>query len=155
MSSVAVLGGGYVGLTTAVCISTLGNDVVLVERDPQKAESLSSGIPHFYEPGLELRLSAEISSGRLRVVKDSEDGVRSADFVFICLPTPQAEDGSADTSIVFDEVRRLRSKLAPSSVLITKSTMPLGSSQKIREVLDRPDVHIVVNPEFLRGKRIV
>lgn len=150
MKKVAVIGGGYVGLTTAVCLSSIGHHVKLVENDPPKLKQIQLGRPHFFEPGLAEILRNELQSGSLEVCAELSFGIRNADFVFICLPTPQSPDGSADTSIIEHVMIHIRSNLKKSAIVVTKSTMPIGSSKLIGQLLNRDDVRVVVNPEFLR-----
>jgi UDPglucose 6-dehydrogenase len=149
-ASLIVLGAGYVGLPTAVCLAALGHSVVCCDVDFGKIESLARGEATVTEDGLQELLDDGISSGRLRFVVDSTEAVEAADTVFLCLPTPQLEDGSVDVSILEAAVHKIGSRLKSGAVLVTKSTVPMGQAQKIRGILGRVDVEVVSNPEFLR-----
>jgi UDPglucose 6-dehydrogenase len=149
-SSVAVVGAGYVGLTTAVCLAHLGHRVVCGEADPAKVERLGAGEPTIYEAGLEELLVSTLSSGRLRIVLGAADAVRGAEFVFLCVPTPQRPDGSADVSYLEAVAAEIAPHLAPGAVVINKSTVPVGSTSLVEQWIARADVSVVSNPEFLR-----
>jgi hypothetical protein len=149
-TALTVLGAGYVGLPTAVCLAALGHSVVCCDIDASKIESLAHGVATVSEDGLQELLDDGISSGRLRFVVDSAEAVEAADTVFLCLPTPQLEDGSVDVSILEAAVHRIGSRLKSGAVVVIKSTVPMGQAQKIREILRRDDVEVVSNPEFLR-----
>ena len=150
LAALTVLGAGYVGLPTAVCLAALGHCVVCCDIDASKIESLALGVATVSEEGLQELLDDGISSGRLRFVVDSAEAVETADMVFLCLPTPQLEDGSVDVSILEAAVHRIGSRLKSGAVVVTKSTVPMGQAQKICEILRRDDVEVVSNPEFLR-----
>src|SRR5579872_3242926 len=104
---VAVIGAGYVGLTTAVCLASFGHRVVCGELDPAKVERLSRGEPTIYEEGLEQLLRQGLESGRLRFVLGAEEAVSEAEIVFLCVPTPQQADGSADVSALEAAAREI------------------------------------------------
>ena len=145
-----MIGAGYVGLTTAACFANMGHQVILSEIDPKKAELIRAGISPIFEVGLNELLSEGISSHHLSVTDDNSQAVLNSDFIFICLPTPQGLDGSADTSIVFDAVNSFGSALSPNSILITKSTMPIGSVRKLQNLVAETGATVAANPEFLR-----
>jgi UDPglucose 6-dehydrogenase len=149
-AALTVLGAGYVGLPTAVCLAALGHSVVCCDIDSGKIESLARGVSTVSEEGLQELLDEGISSGRLRFVVDSAEAVEAGDTVFLCLPTPQLEDGSVDVSVLEAVVHRIGSRLKSGAVVVTKSTVPMGQAQKIGEILGRDDVEVVSNPEFLR-----
>ncbi|MGB7103641.1 MAG: UDP-glucose/GDP-mannose dehydrogenase family protein, partial [Acidimicrobiales bacterium] len=148
--ALTVLGAGYVGLPTAVCLAAFGHSVVCCDVDVSKIESLARGVATVDEEGLQELLDDGISSGRLRFVVDSEEAVVSAEIVFLCLPTPQLDDGSVDVSTLEAAVQRIGPRLKSGVVVVTKSTVPMGQAQRIREILGRDDVEVVSNPEFLR-----
>ena len=150
MKDVAIIGAGYVGLTTAACFAKMGHRVVLSEIDRTKAELIRTGISPIFEAGLSELLSEVISSGHLSVTEDNVEAVSNSDLIFICLPTPQDIDGSANTDVVFDVVSSISSALTSSSVLITKSTMPIGSVRKIQNLVRETRATVASNPEFLR-----
>jgi UDPglucose 6-dehydrogenase len=147
---VAVVGAGYVGLTTAVCMATFGHRVVCGEVDPAKVERLSRGEPTIYEEGLEDLLRAGLDSGRLRFVLGAAEAVIGAEVVFLCVPTPQRADGSADVSALEAAALEIGPKLGYGTVVANKSTVPVGSAAVVERLIGRADVAVVSNPEFLR-----
>jgi UDPglucose 6-dehydrogenase len=149
-ASVAVVGAGYVGLTTAVCLAHLGHRVCCGEADPAKVAQLSEGRPTIYEEGLERLLVETLRSGRLRFVHGAEASVVGAEFVFLCLPTPQGADGSADVSALEAASAEIAPHLERGAVVINKSTVPVGSAALVEQWIGRGDVAVVSNPEFLR-----
>jgi UDPglucose 6-dehydrogenase len=149
-SKVAVVGTGYVGLTTGVCLAHLGHDVVCVDVDEHKVELLQKGIVPIVEAGLEELMAAGVDAGRLRFELGADPAVRDADLVFLCVPTPQDQDGSADLSYVVSAATEIGPMLKPGAVVVNKSTVPVGSTLAVERVMQRPDVHVVSNPEFLR-----
>ena len=147
---IAVIGAGYVGLTTAACFVKMGHQVTLSEIDHSKADLIRSGVSPIFETGLSELLSAGISSGRLSVTQSNSEAVSDSEFIFVCLPTPQDADGSADTTIVFEVISSIASVLTSNSILITKSTMPIGSVKKIQILVQDQGTVVATNPEFLR-----
>jgi UDPglucose 6-dehydrogenase len=149
---VTVIGAGYVGLATAVGLSTLGHEVRVGERDEQRIESLRSGRSPIYEPELSALLEAAVEDGRLTVYRSNAEAVDKADVVFLAVPTPEGEDGAADTSIVFGVLDEISSALSPGALVVMKSTVPVGSVSKIQAMLDDRgvDATAISNPEFLR-----
>ena len=150
MSRVAVVGTGYVGLSTGACLAHLGHTVTCLDIDSAKISQLREGTIPIVEDGLPDLVRDGISARRLRFTTNLGEAVSDAEAVFLCLPTPQGEDGSADLSSVMAAVDQMRGLLPAGTVLINKSTVPVGSARTIREVLARPDVKVVSNPEFLR-----
>lgn len=149
-ASIAVIGAGYVGLTTAVVLAHRGHQVCCGEIDSAKVEQLSGGAPTIFENGLEPLLVEGLRSGRLRFVTGAAAAVGGAQFVFLCVPTPQADDGSADTRMLGAAAREIAPHLAKGAVVVNKSTVPVGSATLIDRLLRRCDVAVVSNPEFLR-----
>ena len=147
---VAVVGAGYVGLTTGACLATMGHRVVCADIDEDRVTRLRSGQVPFHEPGLPQMVRQGLDSGRLSFVVDSTAAVAGADLVFLCLPTPSRPDGSADISRLLAAAAEIGPHLSPGAVVVTKSTAPVGSSQTLFEALGRPDAAVVSNPEFLR-----
>jgi nucleotide sugar dehydrogenase len=128
VSAIAVIGGGYVGLTTGACLARLGHDAVCGDVDREKVARLSKGEVPILEEGLPALVAEGLASRRLRFVVGAAEAVRSAEFVFLCVPTPPGQDGRADTSIIEDVVREIAPVLRPGSVVITKSTAPVGTT---------------------------
>jgi UDPglucose 6-dehydrogenase len=149
-SNVAIIGTGYVGLTTGACLAHIGHDVVCADVDPAKIEQLNAGEIPILEDGLELLVRESVKAGRLRFVLGAENAVADREFVFLCVPTPQGEDGSADLSYIEAAAGQISPLLQPDSIVINKSTVPVGSTIVVERALQRPDVHVVSNPEFLR-----
>jgi UDPglucose 6-dehydrogenase len=147
---VAVIGAGYVGLTTACCLASFGHHVVCGELDTAKVERLSRGEPTIYEEGLEELLRAGLAAGRLRFVEGAAAAVADADVVFLCVPTPQQADGSADVSALEAAAAEIGHHLTPGCVVVNKSTVPVGSAEVVDRIIGRADVSVVSNPEFLR-----
>jgi UDPglucose 6-dehydrogenase len=155
MSDVAVIGAGYVGLTTAVCLAHLGHDVVCADIDAERVERLNKGEVPILEEGMPELLAEGLASRRLRFVVGARHAARIGDFVFLCVPTPQGDDGSADLSFVDDVAREIAPVLRPGSVVVNKSTMPVGSTKRVQRVLAEAgappeEVLVASNPEFLR-----
>jgi UDPglucose 6-dehydrogenase len=149
-SNIAIIGTGYVGLTTGACLSHLGHTVVCADVVPEKVEALSRGEVPILEAGLDELVHEGIAEGRLRFVVGAEHAVGDAEFIFLCLPTPQGADGAADLSYIKAAAREIGPHLAADAVVINKSTVPVGSANEVAKKLQRPDVHVVSNPEFLR-----
>jgi UDPglucose 6-dehydrogenase len=147
---VAVIGVGYVGLTTATCLAHLGNRVVAVDVDAAKVRRMSEGNSPILEEGLEDLIRDGLSSGRLRFTTDASDAVVGAEFIFLCVPTPQGADGAADLRFVEQAATQISRHLEPGAIVVTKSTVPVGSAGKVVAALGRPDTSVVSNPEFLR-----
>jgi UDPglucose 6-dehydrogenase len=153
-----VVGAGYVGLTTAVCFAHLDNEVMVVEKLPEKVQVLKEGKVPFYEPGLEEMLKENLSLGRLFFTTDLKEGLDFSDVIFICVGTPQRPDGSADLSQV-EEVARETAKLMESyKLLVEKSTVPVNTHKLIKRTVERYlkrrgkilEFDVASNPEFLR-----
>ena len=150
MSEVAVIGAGYVGLTTAACFAALGHRVTCADVIAEKVERLSRGEIPILEAGLPELVRSGIDGGRLSFVLGAAAAVRDAEFVYLCVPTPQSEDGSADLSYIRDAATEIGPLLAPECIVVNKSTVPVGSARVVEEVLGRDDVTVVSNPEFMR-----
>ena len=150
MSRIAVVGTGYVGLTTGAYLAHLGHDVVCADVVVEKVERLSRGQIPIFEAGLEDLVREGLAAGRLSFVLGAVGAVDGAEFVFLCVPTPQGEDGSADMSYVQAAASEIGPRLRRDAVVINKSTVPVGSTRVVEQALGRDDVHVVSNPEFLR-----
>ena len=148
----SVIGCGYLGATHAACMSSLGFEVVGVDTDQNKVDALSRGELPFYEPGLDSLLADEVKTGRLTFTTDFSQ-VADADVHFICVGTPQSKDGlAADLSYVRGSVAAIAPHLKKGSLVVGKSTVPVGTAQSLREELSRtaPQADLAWNPEFLR-----
>lgn len=149
-SNVAVIGTGYVGLTTGACLAHLGHRVVCADVVPAKVEALSKGEVPILEAGLDELVHEGLHSGLLSFVLGAAPAVAEAEFIYMCVPTPQGEDGSADLSYIQAAAAEIGPHLRPESVVINKSTVPVGSTRVVEQALGRSDVAVVSNPEFLR-----
>ena len=150
MANVAVVGTGYVGLSSGACLSSLGHQVTCVDIDVHKIAVLQSGKVPIVETGLDEIVTLGLKAGTLSFTTDLQSAVSEADVVFLCLPTPQDDDGSADLSYVETAVIELRGYLKPGAIVVNKSTVPVGTSIRVAKLLGRSDVSVVSNPEFLR-----
>ena len=150
MTKIAVIGTGYVGLTTGACFAHMGHEVVCADIDPVKIESLRSGVIPIVELGLQELVQEGLAGGRLSFVLGGANAVRDCEIAFLCVPTPQGDDGSADLSYIEAAAREIGPVLPYECVVVNKSTVPVGSAKVVERVLGRPDVKVVSNPEFLR-----
>ncbi|MEM8620670.1 MAG: UDP-glucose/GDP-mannose dehydrogenase family protein [Actinomycetota bacterium] len=147
---IGVVGTGYVGLTTGACLASLGHVVVCGDIDPRKVEVLNGGGVPIVEEGLEALVAESVAAGRLSFVVGSQAAAADADVVFLCVPTPQGEDGSADLSYIETAAGEIADTLRAGAVVVNKSTVPVGSTRVVEAALGRSDVSVVSNPEFLR-----
>jgi UDPglucose 6-dehydrogenase len=148
--SVAVLGAGYVGLPTAAVLSHFGHTVVCAESDPRRFASLQRRRMPIVEDGLDELVREGMDRGTLRFVPQGAEAAAGAEFVFLCVPTPQGDDGSADLSFIEAAAKEIAAVLEPGAVVVNKSTVPVGSAHFVGKVMGRTDVTVVSNPEFLR-----
>ncbi|MGI8938788.1 MAG: nucleotide sugar dehydrogenase [Iamia sp.] len=149
-SKIAVIGIGYVGLTTGACLSHLGHEVICADVIPEKVDALNRGEIPILEAGLDELVQAGRTSGQLKFVLGASSAVADAEFIYLCVPTPQGSDGSADLSYIREAAAEIGPHLASESVVINKSTVPVGSTRVVEQALKRSDIHVVSNPEFLR-----
>jgi UDPglucose 6-dehydrogenase len=150
---IAVIGTGYVGLVTGTCFAETGNDVCCVDIDARKVESLTNGQITIYEPGLEKLFLRNLKEERLKFTTNLEEGIREAQIIFLALPTPPGEDGSADLKYVLGVADQLGSILKDYKVIVDKSTVPVGTAEKVHAAIAknaRVEFDVVSNPEFLR-----
>jgi UDPglucose 6-dehydrogenase len=147
---VAVIGAGYVGLPTAATLAHFGHRVALAEREQTRLAALRSGRMPIVESGLDELVAGGVSAGNLRFTASAVDAVAGAEFVFLCVPTPQGADGSADLSYVEAAAKEVGAHLEPGAIVVNKSTVPVGSATMVEQVIGRPDIRVVSNPEFLR-----
>ncbi|GIX10397.1 UDP-glucose/GDP-mannose dehydrogenase family protein [Elioraea sp.] len=152
---VAMIGAGYVGLVSGACFAEFGIDVTVVDKDPARIEALKLGRIPIFEPGLEELVTSNVADKRLHFTTDTAEAVNGADAVFIAVGTPSRRgDGHADLSYVFAAVREVCAALTGPTVLVTKSTVPVGTGRKVaalaQEVRPELDIAVASNPEFLR-----
>jgi UDPglucose 6-dehydrogenase len=151
---IAVIGTGYVGLVTGAGLSDFGNDVVCVDVDVRKIEALKNGVIPIYEPGLDTLVAKNVSEGRLRFTTDLAEAIQAARAIFIAVGTPPKADGSADLRYVEEVAHTIAQHMNGEKLIITKSTVPIGTGRKIQEIIDSHNTghkaSIVSNPEFLR-----
>lgn len=150
MANIAVVGTGYVGLTTGACLASLGHYVVCADIDPEKVKLLNTGKITIFEDGLSELVALGLKSKNLSFVDKSVYAIKNADFVFLCLPTPESSDGSADTTIIQSVAKEISQHLMAGSIIVNKSTLPIGSVKVVENCINRSDVSVVSNPEFLR-----
>ncbi|MCH1434678.1 MAG: UDP-glucose/GDP-mannose dehydrogenase family protein [Acidimicrobiales bacterium] len=149
-STIAVIGAGYVGLTTGACFAHLGHRVICADIDQRKVDQLNRGEIPIHEAGLEEIVRDAVDAGNLSFVHGSEHAVGDAEFVYLCVPTPQSADGSADLSYLTAAAEQISPHLQSGTVVVNKSTVPVGSTLLVERALGRADVPVVSNPEFLR-----
>ena len=152
---IAMVGAGYVGLVTGACFSEFGTDAVCVDKDADRIRALRGGEMPIYEPGLDDLVARNVDAGRLSFTTDLEEAVGEAEVVFIAVGTPSRRgDGHADLSFVFEAAREVAAAVRGYTVLVTKSTVPVGTGARVAEIVGqmRPDaaIDVVSNPEFLR-----
>jgi UDPglucose 6-dehydrogenase len=150
MSNIAVIGTGYVGLSSGACFAKLGHKVVCVDVLQAKIDNLNKGILPIVETGLDALVAEGVEAGLLTFTTDVVSAVIDAEVVFLCVPTPEGADGSADLSYIQTAARTLAPLLLSGAVVVNKSTVPVGSTKVVERELKRPDVAVVSNPEFLR-----
>jgi UDPglucose 6-dehydrogenase len=150
MAQIAVIGAGYVGLTTAACFARLGHDVTCADIDEERVATLSRGEVPIVEAGLDNLVREGIEGDRLRFVLGAENAAADCEFAYLCVPTPQGDDGSADLSYIEAAASQIGPVLPAEAVVVNKSTVPVGSTRVVERVLCRDDVSVVSNPEFLR-----
>ncbi|PUZ24781.1 UDP-glucose 6-dehydrogenase [Chitinophaga parva] len=150
---ITVVGTGYVGLVTGTCFAETGNNVTCVDIDANKVKKLSSGQITIYEPGLEKLFERNQKEGRLHFTTDLAEGIKDARIIFLALPTPPGEDGSADLSYILGVADQLGKLLTDYKVIVDKSTVPVGTADKVHAAIAKhgvTDFDVVSNPEFLR-----
>jgi UDPglucose 6-dehydrogenase len=150
---VTVIGSGYVGLVAGACFAETGNDVICADRDADKVARLNTGQLPIYEPGLEPLVERNVSAGRLHFTTDLAAAIRHGDVIFIAVGTPPGEDGSADLKHVLDVATTIGEHLDRFKVVVTKSTVPVGTAAKVRSAIRAvtdADVAVASNPEFLK-----
>ena len=155
---ICVIGPGYVGLVTAACFAEMGNEVICVSRNEEKVKNLNNGVIPIFEPGLEILVEKNLKDGRLQFTTSLEEGIKNSLFVFIAVATPQDEDGSADLNHVLEVAKRIGQSLNEYKVIVDKSTVPVGTAEKVRAAIQSEiekrgievEFDVVSNPEFLK-----
>jgi len=150
---IAVVGTGYVGLVTGTCFAETGNTVTCIDIDAEKVKKLNSGKITIYEPGLELLFERNLKQGRLFFTTNLAEGIKDAKIIFLALPTPPGEDGSADLKYILGVASDLGPLLDQYTIVIDKSTVPVGTADKVRDRIAakcKVEFDVVSNPEFLR-----
>ena len=150
MAQIAVIGTGYVGLSSGACFAHLGHRVSCVDVIQEKIDNLNNGILPIVETGLEELVAEGVASGLLSFSTNVASAVENADVVFLCVPTPEGADGSADLSYIQMAARTLSPLIRAGAIVVNKSTVPVGSTKVVEHELKRPDIAVVSNPEFLR-----
>lgn len=153
MKKITVVGTGYVGLVTGTCFAETGNQVVCVDIDQQKVEKMRRGEVPIYEPHLDVLFERNIKANRLTFTTDLKTGIQDAEIIFLALPTPPGEDGSADLSYILGVAEELGKLLTDYKVIVDKSTVPVGTAEKVHATIAKHaqvDFDVVSNPEFLR-----
>ena len=151
--NIAVVGTGYVGLVTGTCLAETGNNVICVDVDENKVNKLKSGEIPIYEPHLDVFFERNLKQNRLSFTTSLEEGIKDAELIFLALPTPPGEDGSADLSYVLGVADHLGKIIDDYKVIIDKSTVPVGTAEKVKLAVNKNakvDFDVVSNPEFLR-----
>lgn len=150
---IAVVGTGYVGLVTGTCFSETGIQVVCVDIDIKKVEKLNNGIIPIYEPGLDVLFHRNVAEGRLKFTTNLAEGIKDAQVIFLALPTPPGEDGSADLKYILKVADDLGHTMEEYAVIVDKSTVPVGTAEKVSAAIAKNakvEFDVVSNPEFLR-----
>jgi len=150
MAKVSVIGAGYVGLTTGACLASLGHEVICADVDPLKVENLKRGQIPIVEEGLQELVQRGMNNSRLSFTLGASNAAGTCEFAFLCVPTPEGEDGQADLQYVERAASEIGGSLPPNAVVVNKSTVPVGSTRIVERVIRRSDISVVSNPEFLR-----
>lgn len=153
MKKIAVIGTGYVGLVTGTCFAETGNQVICVDIDENKVKKMQAGEVPIYEPHLDVIFERNIKANRLTFTTDLAAGIKDAEIIFLALPTPPGEDGSADLSYILGVAEQLGNMITDYKVIVDKSTVPVGTAEKVHAAVlknAKCEFDIVSNPEFLR-----
>ena len=150
---IAVIGTGYVGLVTGTCLAETGNEVLCIDIDQEKVKQMQSGKVPIYEPHLDVLFERNIKANRLKFSTSLEEGLEHGDIIFLALPTPEDEDGSADLKYILGVADNIGKLIKDYKVIVDKSTVPVGTSDKVKAAISKNatvDFDVVSNPEFLR-----
>ncbi|HMQ42920.1 MAG: UDP-glucose/GDP-mannose dehydrogenase family protein [Confluentibacter sp.] len=150
---ISVIGTGYVGLVTGTCLAETGNDVLCIDNDKNKVKQLKEGIVPIYEPHLDVLFDRNIKAGRLSFSTSLEEGLSHGDIIFLALPTPEGENGSADLKYILGVSEEIGKLIENYKIIVDKSTVPVGTAEKVKAIIEKNtqvDFDVVSNPEFLR-----
>src|SRR5215510_3191638 len=150
--NIAVIGTGYVGLVTGTCFAEMGNDVICVDINAEKIRALSNGKLTIFEPDLDVLFERNVRHGRLTFTTNLKEAIDKSKVLFLALPTPEGEDGSADLSYVLNAAHDIGKVIKEYKVIVDKSTVPVGTAERVREMIAEnatSDFDVVSNPEFL------
>ena len=150
---ISVIGTGYVGLVTGTCLAETGNEVICVDIDIDKVDKMRNGAVPIYEPHLDVLFERNIKANRLQFTTSLDEGLEHGEIIFLALPTPEDEDGSADLSYVLNVSKLIGEKIKEYKVIVDKSTVPVGTAEKVKETISENaqcNFDVVSNPEFLR-----
>ena len=150
---IAVIGTGYVGLVTGTCLAETGNEVLCIDIDQEKVNKMQKGEVPIYEPHLDVLFERNIKANRLKFSTKLEEGLEHGDIIFLALPTPEDEDGSADLKYILGVADDIGKLIKDYKVIVDKSTVPVGTSDKVKATIAKHatvDFDVVSNPEFLR-----
>jgi UDPglucose 6-dehydrogenase len=150
---IAVVGTGYVGLVTGTCLAETGNEVVCIDINEEKVNKMRNGVVPIYEPHLDVLFHRNIKAGRLSFTVSLQEGIKDAKIIFLALPTPPGEDGSADLRYILGVADDLGKLMKEYKVIVDKSTVPVGTAEKVRTAIQKnatAEFDVVSNPEFLR-----
>jgi UDPglucose 6-dehydrogenase len=150
---ISIIGTGYVGLVQGACFADTGNSVICMDIDKKKVHNLKKGIIPIYEPGIEEMVKRNVKDGRLTFSTDLKSTVAKSKIIFLCLPTPQSEDGSADLTHVMEVSKGIADYLNEAKIIVSKSTVPVGTVEKMRQIFEKRGKHnvqVVSNPEFFK-----
>ncbi|RNC88186.1 MAG: UDP-glucose/GDP-mannose dehydrogenase family protein [Winogradskyella sp.] len=151
--NITVVGTGYVGLVTGTCLAETGNDVLCIDINKEKIEQMKNGEVPIYEPHLDALFERNINAGRLNFSTELDQGLKHGEIIFLALPTPEDEDGSADLKYVLGVAEEIGRRLTDYKIIVDKSTVPVGTAQKVKDVISKHtkvEFDVVSNPEFLR-----
>lgn len=151
--NIAVVGTGYVGLVTGTCLAETGNNVICVDINEDKVKKMQNGVIPIYEPHLDVLFERNIKQGRLHFTTNLQEAIKDSTFIFLALPTPPGEDGSADLSYILGVANDLGKIITDYKIIIDKSTVPVGTAEKVRDAIaknTKVEFDVVSNPEFLR-----
>ena len=150
---ISIIGTGYVGLVQGACFADSGNQVICMDIDEKKINSLKRGIIPIYEPGLEEIVRRNVQDGRLEFSTSLKSAVEKSEIIFLCLPTPQSENGAADLTHVLKVAEDMADFVNGDKIIVSKSTVPVGTVDKIKQIIKKKtkyEVEVASNPEFLK-----